>query len=370
MSEITKQILVITSFPNSIVGKRQNTNQPELRHQLIYNKLSKNSNIFIVKPNYDLSKNYSVLFNIHNKKLIEFLANCYASWTRYGNNDSNFVKNDGIVPYNITKFNYHSLDNVTNLLNKLPYFRQCGLWCDDSLTPIFEDTWHNALASANNSLTVKDYINDHDVIYCLNQQPGHHAKYESYGGYCFLNNAAIIAKTLQFYLKTDKKFAFIPYQDITYKKIAILDIDYHAGNGTSDIFRKSENVLTISIHANPAFDYPFYESYEVENTETNINIVFEPNTDINIYMTLLEKALYHIDTFNPDCLIIPFGGDTFKNDPDASPTCRCELEISDYKCISKRIREVYKKKIIICQEGGYDMENISEIVSTFLDGFV
>jgi len=357
-------ILIITSLPKTVTNIRSGTNKPELRHFSVYTRLLENKkklHLSIVIPtsqDNSLTINKLKELDVHNPLLIDFIYNCYNNYLVEGNKDTNFTNsNNSIVPYNVTKSKYEDNPEINLLLQKLPYFRQCGLWADDSLTPIFEDTWENVFASANNSYLVLEYIDKHDVIYCLNSQPGHHAKYNSYGGYCFLNNAAIIVRALE---------------TNNYRKFAVLDIDYHAGNGTSDIFtrKQNDNVLTISIHANPSLDYPFYESYEEMNTETDINIIFEPNTDINNYITLIDKALTHIVNFTPDCLIIPFGGDTFRDDPDASPTCRCGLEISDYEKISKRIRELYKGKIVICQEGGYNMDNISEIVEGFLQGFL
>ncbi len=138
--------------------------------------------------------------------------------------------------------------------------------------------------------------------------------------------------------------------------------------------------LTISIHANPALDYPFYTGYESENTNIvsfknpqghyNKNIVFQPGTTLAKYLKHLDDALALIRQFEPDVLIVPFGADTFKNDPDASSACRCQLEIVDYQVIGKAISDAFPGKIIVLQEGGYDMANVGFIVDLFLSGFL
>lgn len=205
----------------------------------------------------------------------------------------------------------------------------------------------------------------------MNINPGHHAKSDRYGGYCYLNNGAICAKSM------------LNEPNLRYSKIAILDLDYHAGDGTSNIFEYEPNVLTISIHINPLYDYPFYSSFEETNSENEIenetsantnpnhNITFEPRCTISEYLVKITKAMEIINNFSPDALIIPFGGDTYKSDLDAIEQNRTQIDISDYSQISNRINLLWSssKPIIITQEGGYDMEKIADILESFLSGF-
>lgn len=367
-------MLILVSKTSDLTDNRVGTNKPELRHRLIRDKLLKNPNYKIHVSNSSLDDGWLQHLDVHDENMIDFLQNCYSSFEEGGQGDSNFkgAEEKGLIPYNIRKKTYNH-----NPLFELEYFRQMGFWADDALTPIFKDSWANAFNSAYNSFMAHAFINEpkvakvaslepvepYNTIYCLNSQPGHHASYSSYGGYCFLNNAAIVAKSL---LQKNKEKG-----SNGIKRVAILDIDYHAGNGTSQIFEdnSARNVLTVSIHANPALDYPFYSGYECENTETNINIIFNKGIEIKEYLLLLEKALNAIEQFGADCLVIAFGGDTFKNDPDASPTCRCSLGVQDYFTIGKTIKERFTGKKVITQEGGYDMENIDNIVFSFLEGF-
>ena len=171
--------------------------------------------------------------------------------------------------------------------------------------------------------------------------PGHHASYNKFGGYCYLNNTAICAQIL-----INNGF-----------KVDILDLDYHAGNGTANIFPNS-----YSIHANPEFDYPFYSCFD----DQEHNFIFNKDVTKEQYFDLVNKVMDKIDA---DILLIPFGGDTYKDDPDASHCCKCCLDIEDYRVISSLIRAKFDKKIIVLQEGGYDMDYIDLIVESFLSGF-
>jgi acetoin utilization deacetylase AcuC-like enzyme len=341
-------MLILTTIDEN-VSYNNNTNKPELRHSKIINICKSKYDILFLK--LIITSNEIKKLNIHDPLMIDFIENSYLSFAK-SQNDKNFSSNNNIlIPYNFPK------EKNIDLIKDLEYYKQTGFWCDDHYTPIHPNTWKTVLQTANICYNVYRFINinDNNIIYCLNIHPGHHATSYSFGGYCFLNNCAIITKSLL-------KFTEI-------KKIAILDIDYHAGNGTSEIFKNDENILTISIHINPKYDYPFYYGYETENTETNINLLFEPKTDINIYIKLLVKAINYIHKFAPDCLIIAFGGDTYKNDTDTNILSRCELEIEDYKKISKKIKDNFDKKIIISQEGGYNIENIDKIAESFLSGF-
>ena len=243
-------------------------------------------------------------------------------------------------------------------------WKKIGLFCDDQITPIFENTWTTILESANNGIIAADLIvnnNEHNIYYCLNIYPGHHAGFSKYGGYCFVNNSAISAICLS-----------------ESYKVGILDLDYHAGNGTADIVDhlKNDNICCVSIHANPEYDYPFYEGYRDDYENDNIlNIPFEPNTKIDNYMIHIKEAVKFLISHNIDHLIIAFGGDTYKDDPDASELCRCGLDIDDYNTISRYIATELKKyktglKIIVTQEGGYELENIGKITESFINGLI
>jgi acetoin utilization deacetylase AcuC-like enzyme len=225
-----------------------------------------------------------------------------------------------------------------------------GFFIDDMMTPIYENTWQVALQSANNGYYVRNYGDHHKYIYLSNTYPGHHAKLASGGGYCLLNNAAICAQSLV----TDD------YQ----AKVTILDLDYHAGNGFNS---QNESIQTISIHADPAVDYPLYEGYPHSNTETDINIIFPKKATWQIYKVCLDQAFSHLTKFNPDIVIVAFGFDTYEKDTDASCNYGCSLKLEDYTKIGQELAKL-DRKIIISQEGGYYIEDGPQIVKNLLDG--
>lgn len=352
-------MLVIKEHNPKKTNQRNFTNKPELRFTNILEQL-KNDGYKIIENNKLISIEELKNLQIHSIDMIDFLSNCYNSYQKYlltnpiDNTFGNLI--DGIVPYNIS----NNLDK--NIIDKLEYFRQIGFYSNDLITPIFSNTFVQAISSASNGFVVSNYIKQgYNLIYCANINPGHHAQTNKFGGYCYLNNGAICAKLL------------LDNIDLAFRKIAILDIDYHAGDGTSQIFKSNPNVLTISIHINPLYDYPFYSGYSDENTDTNINYIFEPGCNICQYLDLIAKSMEEINKFNPDVLIIPFGGDTYKNDPDAIITNRTQIDIVDYKKISNQIYSNWTNKskpIIITQEGGYNMEKIGQIVKSFLSGFI
>lgn len=345
-------MLVLTTLDQKQLVPRVNSNKPEIRHFNILNALQSKSNANIIYPPNCLTIEILKDLNVHSPHMIDYLAKCYQSFITSPDNGYDYI-NNGVTPYTFLQ-GCKSKINLT----QLDYWKQAGLFCKDTMTPIFEHTWETALSSANNSYCVKDYItpNEKQLIYCLNLYPGHHTGYDTYGGYCFLNNGAVCVKSL--------------LQNNLIHKIGILDLDYHAGDGTYNIFKENSAISTVSIHADPLLDYPFYDGYSEEDILcNNKNITFGPNTDIDKYLLLLDDALRFLNESDIDVLIIAFGGDTYKNDPDASTSCRCLLDILDYKMIGEKIRSQYDTKpIIVTQEGGYEMNDIDKVVLSFLEG--
>lgn len=345
-------MLILTTPRQKQLVPRLSSNKPEIRHSNILDTIEEQNVDTIIYPPDQLTIEKLKELNVHSEHMIDYLAHCYQSFANDPDDGYNYLEN-GITPYTFLQSHKPIVD-----LTKLDFWKQAGLFCKDTMTPIFEHTWTTALSSANNSFCVKDYItqNTKQLIYCLNLYPGHHTGYDTYGGYCFLNNGAICVTSL---LKNNIA-----------QNVGILDLDYHAGDGTHNIFRDCETVVTVSIHANPVLDYPFYDGYEEEDIlKNNKNITFDQNTDIRQYLVLLNDALRFLNKNNLDVLVIAFGGDTYKDDPDASKSCKCLLDIQDYKTIGETIRKQYPNiPIIVTQEGGYEMSNIDKIVLSFLDG--
>lgn len=350
-----ERLIVLTTLPQEQTVIRNFTNKPEIRHQRVYKILRLTySTICFVKQT--LTIDALINLNIHDPNMLRCLEQTYKSF--YDDPDEGFLEyfQNGIVPYTIPHFK-PKLEKILNL----KYWQQLGAYANDVFTPIFEDTWMNALQSANNCYNVKTYIKlgTPQVIYCLNLYPGHHAGKSNYGGYCFLNNASVCAKSL--------------LDEGMVSKVAILDLDYHAGDGTADIFKEDPRVTTVSIHANTNYDYPFYNCQDEDSDDKFYNkfISFDPNCTPEQYHKHVSIAIDYICKDRPNVLIIAFGGDTYINDPDASVNCRCRLDIINYYNIGKQIRAEFQDiPIVVTQEGGYNMDYIGKICKAFLEGLL
>ena len=229
---------------------------------------------------------------------------------------------------------------------------QVGWHLMDTSCPIGAGTWQGAYASAQTAASAADLvaIEQSKYSYAVCRPPGHHAYKDGCAGFCFLNNAAIATERL---LKR-------------YDKVAIIDVDLHHGNGTQSIFWYRKDVMTISIHADPAYCYPHYWGYEHERGEAdgygyNLNIPIPESTDDKGYMSYLEKALDALELFNPDAIVIALGLDASEQDPFAV----LKISTQGFEEIAFNIKQVNKPTVIV-QEGGY----ISPILGKNLEAFL
>lgn len=229
-----------------------------------------------------------------------------------------------------------------------------GIWCTDAVTPIMSKTYDVARASAESALTGAELIRDgqEKAVYALCRPSGHHAGPRVFGGYCYFNNAATAAEYL---LPTGT--------------VAIVDIDYHHGNGTQEFFEETRSVFTASIHGDPEDEYPYFWGYADETGKgqaagTNHNEPLPKGTEAEAYMDALRRITDAVRRFNPAYLIIAAGFDTHQTDPIGGFSLRTE----DYTAIG---RELASPGIptLICQEGGYNTEVLGDCVHTFLKGF-
>lgn len=348
---------IVTNPINEILSKFDSENNFNnkifLRHKKILNNFSNNIIFYYLQYSVEhMEKNIEDL-NFIDKKYLIFLKNAYKNWEEFDKpKDYESILNYGLVSFTFSK--------KYKILNKLPFYKQTGIFGNDNYTSIFDYTYEYVLKSAYNGIYIaKKLLNEYDVIYSCNIFPGHHATQNSYGGYCFINNASICAIQLL----------------ENYDKVAILDLDMHCHDGTQRIFYNCNKVLTVSIHANPTFEFPSYYGYEEEKGKDeglgfNINYPLNSPVEIEKYLETLNKAMVEINKFEPKILIIAFGGDTFKDDPESLGSTRFNLEINDYKVIGSLIKKYFDKKIIVIQEGGYNIEHIGTIVNNFITGLL
>ncbi|URW75233.1 histone deacetylase family protein [Sphingomonas donggukensis] len=228
-----------------------------------------------------------------------------------------------------------------------------GRYSMDAATPITANTWDAAYWSAQAALTALDIVLDGGQAFALCRPPGHHAGADYCGGYCHLNTAAIAAQAAR---------------DRDRARVAILDIDYHHGNGTQDIFWSRGDVFYASIHADPATDYPFYWGHADEVGEgagvgTTLNLPLPQGTTLEAFRAAQGHALAAIARFAPDLLIVSLGVDTWEGDPISA----FRLTTADYAVLAGNIAAA-GWPVLTLMEGGYALEALGANVASFLSG--
>jgi len=230
---------------------------------------------------------------------------------------------------------------------------RAGYYCIDTFTPLNKNAYLAARSGVNCSLTAADsLLQGKRAAYVLTRPPGHHAEENVFGGFCYFNNNAIAANYLS-----------------KYGKVAILDIDYHHGNGQQQIFYKRADVLTVSIHGHPSFAYPYFSGFSDEKGEGeglgfNINYALPETISAEKYHETLHSAIVSIKKFKPDFLIIALGLDTAKGDP----TGTWPLRPSDFFTNGKAIASLGLPTLFV-QEGGYKTQVLGKNATAFFSGF-
>lgn len=230
-----------------------------------------------------------------------------------------------------------------------------GCYSFDAGTPIGPDSWAAARTSANTALTAARMISDGaPSAFALCRPPGHHAMSDRFGGYCFLNNAAIAAQYLR---------------DQGAARVAILDVDYHHGNGTQEIFYERSDVLFLSLHADPADEYPYFLGYGDETgigdgEGFNQNWALPIGTDWARWSASLEEACARIDSFGADIVVISLGLDPYEHDPIS----RFKLVSDDFTKLGARLSKIGLPTLFV-MEGGYAIDALGINCVNVLSGF-
>lgn len=227
-----------------------------------------------------------------------------------------------------------------------------GYYCIDTFTPIHRNAFPAARSAVDTALTAaRSLLEGRRIAYGLVRPPGHHAEKRSFGGFCYLNNTAIAAQYLR-----------------EHGRVAILDIDYHHGNGQQDIFYSRSDVLTVSIHGHPDFAYPYFNGFEDETGHGegqgfNLNIPLGESVDGGAYRHALAKALGRVTAFDPDFLVVALGLDTARQDP----TGTWSLTSRDFRLNGRLIGET-GLPVLVIQEGGYRTRTLGTHAGYFFQG--
>ena len=230
-----------------------------------------------------------------------------------------------------------------------------GYYAMAAETSICEGTWAAALASKDVAHTgAKALLEGERGVFSLCRPPGHHAALDMYGGYCFLNNAAIAAQYLR---------------DQGAERVAILDIDFHHGNGTQDIFYERDDVLFCSLHGDPEDAFPHFLGYADETGSGrgvgfNHNYPMPPGTLFAQWQEALADALARVNEFSPQYLVVSLGVDAFENDPISF----FKLTSPDFLTTGRMIGALDIPSLFV-MEGGYDIDEVGVNVVNVLKGF-
>jgi acetoin utilization deacetylase AcuC-like enzyme len=262
--------------------------------------------------------------HVHPDRYLTFLRNIHDRWTRIPGASAEVIAN--IHPANRSDGYPKSAVG------------QAGFHMTDTSCPISRETWAAAFASAQTALHGADLVlGGEGAAYALCRPPGHHAFGELAGGFCYLNNAAVAAERLT----------------RAGRRVAVLDVDLHHGNGTQGIFYGRGDVLTVSIHAHPERYYPFFWGYPDETGTgagegANLNLCLARGTGDEGFMAALGTALDRIALWGADTLVLALGLDAFEGDPFAG----LAVTTPGFGRIGRAVRGLGLPTLIV-QEGGY-----------------
>ena len=287
----------------------------------------------------------AALTTIHSPRYLDFLAHAWDEWV-------------ALDPANAVR---DALPSVwparTFRTDVLPanFSARMGLFSFDAGTPLTAGTWVAARAGADCAFAAAEQLaQGARAAFALSRPPGHHAGADFFGGYCFLNNAALAAQHLR---------------DAGFERVAILDIDYHHGNGTQSIFYERADVLFTSIHGDPHTEYPFFLGYADETGSgagrgCNHNLPLPRGTDFVAWSAALKLALQGVARFGAQALVVSLGLDTFEGDPISG----FKLRSDDYLRVGEDLAGAGLPTVFVF-EGGYAVAEVGVNAVNVLAGF-
>jgi acetoin utilization deacetylase AcuC-like enzyme len=288
---------------------------------------------------------------VHDKGLLRFLEQAWAE-----------VRRQAIGRQSLVADTYPSLAMFEGMSDaaraKIPepvaIGGRAGWWGLDSSNPIVPGTYEAARWAVDVALTAVDLVLDGEqTVYGLCRPPGHHAARSMAAGYCFFNNAAIAAEAIV---------------RATGERVAILDVDFHHGNGTQQIFWRRGDVLYASIHGDPMRVYPFFlghadEAGEGDGVGMNLNLPLPAEASDGLYLEALDRALEAIDATPGSIVVVSLGFDTYRDDPIGD----FALTRAAYAEAGRRVAAL-GRRLVILQEGGYHLPSLGKNAVAWLRG--
>ncbi|CUH65854.1 Acetylpolyamine aminohydrolase [Thalassovita gelatinovora] len=281
-----------------------------------------------------------ILEKVHTQRFLQFMETAWDEWQTLPNAGKE------VVP------NVHALNKVKTYPSHI--LGKAGWHLGDTSAPIGEHSWEAALAGAATAYAAAQAVlQGADAAYGLCRPPGHHSSADVAAGHCIVNNTATAVETLR----------------TKNRKVAVLDIDVHHGNGTQDIFYERGDVLTISIHATPEDYYPFFVGYANEagagaGEGFNVNMPLARSTSDDGWCDTIATALDRIAEFAPDALVVALGLDAHENDPLKG----LQVTFDGFTRAGSMIAGAGLPTVLI-QEGGYLSPDLSTSLTAFLSGY-
>lgn len=287
---------------------------------------------------------------VHDPEMVAFLRGAWDRWT------ADPVA--GRIPRIIPEMFWHAA--VTDGMGapaagaRTSVFGEQATWIFDASTPIVAGTYGAARAAVDVALTAAGLVGEGArLAYGLCRPPGHHAARAGLGGFCYLNNAAIAAEHLV---------------RETGESMAVLDLDFHHGNGTQQIFWARGDVLYLSLHADPARAFPYLTGFATEvgggpGEGATVNVPLPAGTDDEAYLAALDPQLERIATFPGSIVVVSLGLDTYRLDP----ICDLALTTEGYREIGRRVAAT-GKRLLVLQEGGYHVGDLGANARSWLRG--
>ena len=285
------------------------------------------------------------LLKIHSPAYLAFLQTAWQQWLAVSSGNAELQPFPSVWPVRTLR---HDVE-PDNFIAKL------GLYSLDNGTPLVAGTWAAVKGGADAAASAASLVSRGErSVFCATRPPGHHAGADFMGGYCFLNNAAVAAEAL---LASGCK------------RVAVLDVDYHHGNGTQSIFYERSDVLFVSLHGDPKTEYPFYLGHADElgagdGLGFNLNLPLPAGTTADRWFTALDAACERVKSYRADALVVSLGLDTFAGDPISSFT----LQSPDFERLGRRLGGLGLPAVLIL-EGGYAAEALGVNAANVLRGF-